>query len=87
MALDEIANQITDDEFALDTIQGERVIITSPIILGTAGSEWEGSPIFRRDYLLALLSHSIRHKVLNAADIDAALGLSAARDAACQACG
>jgi hypothetical protein len=84
MPLNDIANRISDEEFALDTIEGERVIITSPIILGTLGSEWEGSPIFRRDYLLALLTHSIKHQVLDAADIDAALDRGTA---ACQPCG
>ncbi|AUH49518.1 hypothetical protein CXB49_01010 [Chromobacterium sp. ATCC 53434] len=64
-----IPESIREDEFAIDVINGEKVLITLPTILGGRGSEWEGSPIFGRHYLMALLQRGMEHDVLQPADI------------------
>ncbi|MBN3004981.1 hypothetical protein HNO92_000940 [Chromobacterium alkanivorans] len=61
------------EAFALDTIEGERVIITLPAIQGEQGSEWEGSLIFRHDYLLELLAYSVEHGIIKPGEVSKAL--------------
>ncbi|MEN7432763.1 hypothetical protein VA599_18605 [Chromobacterium sp. TRC.1.1.SA] len=74
MASAEVARRIGDDDYAVDTIQGGRVIITAPVMLGVAGSDWEGSPIFGRDYLVDLLALGLAYQVLDIQDIERAMG-------------
>ena len=73
MASTHLVRRIEDDDFALDTIQGKRVLVTCPTILGEKGSEWEGSAIFGRDYLVDLLALGLAHRVLNFADVKLAM--------------
>ncbi|OHX21185.1 hypothetical protein [Chromobacterium sphagni] len=73
---------IHEDEFAVDVIDGEKVLITLPTMLGKQGSEWEGSPIFGRHYLMSLIRRGIENDVLHPADIQCALS----RDSSRQSC-
>lgn len=61
--------RISEDEFALDVIDGEPAIITQPSMIGQQGSEWEGSPVFKKTYLLELISRSLEHDVIKLEDI------------------
>ncbi|WP_337883106.1 hypothetical protein [Chromobacterium haemolyticum] len=61
--------RISEDEFALDVIDGEPAIITQASVIGQPGSEWEGSPIFKKTYLLELISRSLEHEVIKPEDI------------------
>ncbi|OHX19630.1 hypothetical protein [Chromobacterium sphagni] len=73
MELRNLVRKIEDDDFAVDRIQGDSVIITRPIILGEKNSEWEGSPIFNREYLIDLIAIGLAYQVLNHSDLNAAL--------------
>ena len=68
---------IHEDEFAVDVINGEKVLITLPTMLGEQGSEWEGSPIFGRSYLMSLIRRGIENDVLRPADLQRALSREA----------
>ena len=73
MASGEVARRIDDDDYAVDTIQGRRVIVTAPVMLGAVGSDWEGSPIFGRDYLVDLLALGLAHQILDIQDVERAV--------------
>ncbi|MEO2217546.1 hypothetical protein ABGV49_10810 [Chromobacterium vaccinii] len=73
MALEALAQRIEDDDYAVDTIQGRRVLVTAPVMLGAAGSDWEGAPIFGRDYLVDLLALGLAHQVLDVKDVERAV--------------
>ncbi|WP_152610362.1 hypothetical protein [Chromobacterium piscinae] len=73
MANHAVATTISDDDFALGWVAGEKVIITQSSILGAAGSEWEGSPVFCKSYLLQLLALSVEHGVIAPSEISAAV--------------
>ncbi|OHX12424.1 hypothetical protein [Chromobacterium sphagni] len=73
MASTHLVQRIEDDDFALDTINGRRVIVTCPSILGGKGSDWEGAMIFGREYLVDLLALGLAHRVLNFADVKMAM--------------
>ncbi|KUM04765.1 hypothetical protein KIF53_11565 [Chromobacterium subtsugae] len=73
MASTHLVQRIEDDDFALDTIQGKRVLVTCPSILGEKGSDWEGAAIFGRDYLVELLALGLAYRVLNFADVKIAM--------------
>ncbi|QND82825.1 Uncharacterized protein ChrSV_0597 [Chromobacterium vaccinii] len=76
MALAHLAQGIEDDDFALDTIQGRRVIVTAPVMLGGAGSDWEGAAVFGRDYLVELLALGLAHSVLDFSDVEQAVRMA-----------
>ncbi|MEN2426763.1 hypothetical protein [Chromobacterium vaccinii] len=76
MSLAHLAQRIEDDDFALDTIQGKRVIVTAPVMLGKAGSDWEGAAIFGRDYLIELLALGLAHCVLDFSDVEQAVRMA-----------
>ncbi|RBL66511.1 hypothetical protein C3E98_037145, partial [Pseudomonas sp. MWU13-2625] len=61
--------KIAEEDFALDVIDGEPAIIVMLNMLGQAGSEWEGSPVFGKSYLLELIGRSLEHNVILAEDI------------------
>ncbi|WP_047238000.1 hypothetical protein [Chromobacterium subtsugae] len=73
MELKNLVKKIEDDDFAVDSIQGDSVIITRPLILGEKDSEWEGSPIFNREYLIDLIAISLAYQVLDHSDLNTAL--------------
>ncbi|KMN50885.1 hypothetical protein VL04_13215 [Chromobacterium violaceum] len=73
MIAGELAWKIEDDDYAVDTIQGRRVIVTAPVMLGGTGSDWEGAPIFGRDYLVDLLALGLVHQVLDIQDVERAV--------------
>ena len=72
MELTNLVKKIEDDDFAVDSVQGDSVIITRPLILGEKDSEWEGSPIFNREYLIDLIAISLAYQVLDHSDLNAA---------------
>ncbi|MDF0604613.1 hypothetical protein HZU77_002970 [Neisseriaceae bacterium TC5R-5] len=67
-----VLQKIEEDHFAIDVIGGHPVIITNAEILGEAGSEWEGYPIFSKDYLIDLLAIGLVYQVLTVADLQRA---------------
>lgn len=79
MALTHLAQGIEDDDFALDTIQGKRVIVTAPLMLGGNGSDWEGAAIFGRDYLVELLALGLAYCVLEFSDVELAVRMAGER--------
>ncbi|POZ62651.1 hypothetical protein [Chromobacterium alticapitis] len=74
MGYHSVTTTIAEDNYALGWIAGERVIITQSCILGEEGSEWEGSPVFCKSYLLQLIALSVEHGVIAPAEISAAVG-------------
>ncbi|MBX9296566.1 hypothetical protein [Chromobacterium piscinae] len=64
-----LVKKIADDDYALDVIQGDHVLVTSPVIVGEQGSEWEGSLVFTKEYLLSLMQLGLKHRLLNPDDI------------------
>ncbi|AXE31738.1 hypothetical protein DK842_18645 [Chromobacterium phragmitis] len=64
-----LVKEIADDDYALDVIQGDQVLVTSPVIVGEKGSEWEGSLVFTKEYLRSLLQLGLKHRLLNPDDI------------------
>lgn len=64
-----LVKKIADDDYALDVIQGDQVLVTSPMIVGEKGSEWEGSLVFTKEYLLSLMQLGVKHRLLNPDDI------------------
>ncbi|WP_434632312.1 hypothetical protein [Chromobacterium sp. CV08] len=60
-----LVREIADDNYALDVISGDPVLVTSPLMVGEPGSEWEGSLIFTKEYLLSLVELGLKHQLLN----------------------
>ncbi|MDF0604335.1 hypothetical protein HZU77_001555 [Neisseriaceae bacterium TC5R-5] len=69
-----VVDSIADDQFTVEKVEGQPVIITSPQIVGEAGSEWEGCPIFSKNYLVDLVALSLAYQVLSIADFRQMMG-------------
>lgn len=68
MACSRLMHQIQDDEYTLDIIDQQPVLVLSPLIMAKAG-EWEGSLLISRNYLLNLLKLGLEYQLLSRSDL------------------